>query len=225
MKGAAWRVRSRMTSGVVALVPLVVTIYILRALFALTAGILLPLIDPAVESWPWLLRAGLSLAILLVVIYVLGEVAANLLGRRLLTFGEEVLLRVPIVKVVYRASKQVVTAFQKPDSAAFKSVVLVEFPRRGTRAVGFLTSTFTLSDGAVWHSVFVPTTPNPTTGFLQYFPADEVTPTSLTVEEAFKMIMSLGVLTPERMGDLIAGGILPGVTSEARSSRSSPATP
>ncbi len=203
MKGAASRIRSRMTSGVVALVPLVVTIYILRALFGLTAGILLPLIDPAVESWPWFFRAGLSLAILLVVIYLLGEVATNLVGRRFLRIAEEVLLRVPIVKVIYRASKQVVTAFQKPDSAAFKSVVLVEFPRRGTRAVGFLTSSFTLADGAAWRAVFVPTTPNPTTGFLQYFPAAEVTPTSLTVEEAFKMIMSLGVLTPERMSEWI----------------------
>jgi len=192
-----------MTSGVVALVPLVVTVYILRALFRLTAGILLPLVDPAVADWPWLLRAGLSLAILLVVIYFLGELATNLVGRRVLQLGEELLLRVPFVKVIYRASKQVVTAFQKPDSAAFKSVVMVEFPRRGTRAIGFLTSTFTLADGAVWHSVFVPTTPNPTTGFLQYFPAEDVIPTSFSVEEAFKMVMSLGVLTPERMSELL----------------------
>jgi uncharacterized membrane protein len=205
MKRATWRIRSRMTSGVVALVPLVITVYVLRALFGLTAGILLPLIDPAVESWPWLLRAGLSLTVLLVGIYLLGELTNNLIGRRVLLLGEEILLRVPIVKVVYRASKQVVNAFQKPDSAAFKSVVLVEFPRKGMRAVGFLTNTFTLADGTVWHSVFVPTTPNPTTGFLQFLPAKDVTHTDLTVEDAFKMVMSLGVLTPERMGDVLEG--------------------
>ena len=204
MKGATWRIRSRMTSGVVALVPLVVTVYVLRALFGLTAGILLPFIDPAVASWPWFWRAALSLAVLLVGIYFLGELATNLVGRRVLQLGEEVLLRVPFVKVIYRASKQVVTAFQKPNSAAFKSGVLVEFPRRGIRAIGFLTSTLTLADGSLWHSVFVPTTPNPTTGFLQYFPTEEVTPTSFTVEEAFKMVMSLGVLTPERMSELLA---------------------
>ena len=205
MKRATWRIRSRMTSGVVALVPLVITVYVLRALFGLTAGILLPLINPAVEHWPWLLRAGLSLAVLLVGIYLLGEVAQNLVGRRILQLGEEILLRVPFVKVIYRASKQVVTAFQKPDSAAFKSVVLVEFPRKGLHAVGFLTNTFTQADGTVWHSVFVPTTPNPTTGFLQFLPTKDVTHTDLTVEDAFKMVMSLGVLTPERMGEVLRG--------------------
>ncbi|NJD17775.1 MAG: DUF502 domain-containing protein, partial [Gemmatimonadetes bacterium] len=157
MKRAAWRIRSRMTSGVVALVPLVITVYVLRALFGLTAGILLPFIDPAVEDWPWLLRAGLSLGLLLVGIYFLGEVAQNLVGRRVLQLGEEILLRLPFVKAIYKASKQVVTAFQRPDSAAVKSVVLVEFPRPGMRAVGFLTNTLTLPDGAVWHAVFVPT--------------------------------------------------------------------
>ncbi|MHB1192881.1 MAG: DUF502 domain-containing protein [Longimicrobiales bacterium] len=205
MKRAAWRIRSRMTSGVVALVPLVVTVYVLRALFGLTAGILLPLIDPAVEHWPWLLRAVLSLTVLLVGIYLLGELAHNLVGRRVLQLGEEILLRVPFVKVIYRASKQVVTAFQKPNSAAFKSVVLVEFPRKGLHSVGFLTNTFTQADGTVWHSVFVPTTPNPTTGFLEFLPAEDVIHTDLTVEDAFKLVMSLGVLTPERMGDLLAG--------------------
>jgi uncharacterized membrane protein len=208
MKRATWRIRSRMTSGVVALVPLVITVYVLRALFGLTAGILLPLINPAVEHWPWLLRAGLSLTVLLVGIYFLGELTQNLVGRRVLQLGEELLLRVPFVKVIYRASKQVVTAFQKPDSAAFKSVVLVEFPRKGMHAVGFLTNTFTQADGTVWHSVFVPTTPNPTTGFLQFLPAKDVTHTDLTVEDAFKMVMSLGVLTPERMGEVLEGTAL-----------------
>jgi uncharacterized membrane protein len=198
-----------MTSGVVAMVPLVVTLYVLRLLFGLTAGILLPFIDPAVEDWPLVLRAGLSLSLLLVAIYFLGELATNLVGRRVLAWGEQALLRVPIVKVVYRASKQVVTAFQRPNSKAFKSVVLVEFPRAGMRSVGFLTSTFQGADGSTWHSVFVPTTPNPTTGFLEMLPDHMVTHTSFTVEEAFKMVMSLGVLSPDHMGDLFA---LPGGT-------------
>lgn len=197
MKGVAWRLRSRMTSGVVALVPLAITVYVLRVLFGLTAGIFLPFIDPAVEDWPWLWRAGLSLAVLIAFIYFLGELATNLVGRRILQIGESALMRVPIVKVVYRASKQVVNAFQRPNSKAFKEVVFVEFPRPGTRAVGFLTSTFTGEDGGTWHTVFVPTTPNPTTGFLQFLPADQVTHTEFTVEEAFKMVMSLGVLQPD----------------------------
>jgi len=118
-----------MAQGFVAFVPVVVTILVLRFAFLATTGILLPFIDPAVADWPWLWRALLSLGVLLVVIYLLGEIAARTVGRRILGYGEAILLRVPFVKVVYRASKQVVEAFQRPSARAFKSVVFLEFPR------------------------------------------------------------------------------------------------
>jgi uncharacterized membrane protein len=189
-----------MAQGFVAFVPVVVTIFVLRFAFVATAGILLPFIDPAVADWPWLWRAALSLAVLLVVIYLLGEVAARTVGRRILGFGEAILLRVPFVKVIYRATKQVVEAFQRPTTRAFKSVVFLEFPRPGMRAVGFVTGTVVRPDGSVWKSVFVPTTPNPTTGFLQLASEGELEATDMTVEEGVKMIMSLGVLVPGRLG-------------------------
>jgi uncharacterized membrane protein len=189
-----------MAQGFVAFVPVVVTVVVLRFAFTSTAGILLPFIDPAVADWPWLWRALLSLGMLLLVIYVLGEIAARTVGRRLLGFGEAILLRVPFVKVVYRVSKQVVDAFQRPTARAFKSVVFLEFPRPGMHAVGFVTSTVVRPDGSRWKTVFVPTTPNPTTGFLQLVAEDELELTDMTVEEGVKMIMSLGVLVPERVG-------------------------
>lgn len=197
-----WRVRTRMASGLVALVPIVVTVFALRFLFSFTAGILLPVLDPAFEGWPWFWRASASLGVLLVVVYLLGEIAAHVVGRRILGLGEAVLLRVPFVKVVYRVSKQVVSAFQGTGVRAFQSVVFVQFPHPGMRAVGFVTSTITQADGSVWHTVFVPTTPNPTTGFLQVVPAADVVKTDFTVEEGVKMVMSLGVLVPTRMAML-----------------------
>lgn len=192
--------RTRMTQGMVVLVPVVVTILVLRFAFTVTAGILLPFVDPAVADWPWLWRALLSLGILFLGIYVLGEVAARTVGRRLLGVGDAILLRVPFVKVVYRASKQVVDAFQRPTARAFKSVVFLEFPRPGMRAVGFVTGTLVRPDGSRWKTVFVPTTPNPTTGFLQIVPETDLDATDMTVEEGVKMIMSLGVLVPDRVG-------------------------
>ena len=203
MSPAPWRLRGRMASGLAVLVPLVITVYVLKALFGFTAGILLPVIDPAVDEWPWVLRAALSTVVLLVGVYLLGELATHVVGRRLLGLGDALLLRVPLVKPIYKTSKQVVAALHGPNTTAFQSVVLIEFPRPGLRSVGFLTSTFNRKDGSVWHSVFVPTTPNPTTGFLQILPADQVTRTDFTVEEAFKMVMSLGALPPERMVDLL----------------------
>jgi uncharacterized membrane protein len=182
-RGTLRRFRTRLASGLLVLVPLVVTIVVLRFVFTTTASILLPFIDPAVEDWPWLWRAALSIGILVVSVYLLGELATNIAGRRLLEMGESVVLRVPFVKVIYSASKQVAAAFQGSHSKAFKSVVMVEFPRKDMHALGFLTSTFTRDDGSRLSSVFVPTTPNPTTGFLQVLPEKDVVRTGLTVEE------------------------------------------
>jgi uncharacterized membrane protein len=186
-----------MASGFVVLVPLVITVAVIRFLFVFTSGILLPVIDPAFADWPWLGRAALSLLILLVAIYILGALATNIVGRRVLSLGESVVLRLPFVKVVYSVSKQVVAAFQGRGSEAFKSVVLVEFPHPGTKAIGFVTARIKREDGSVWNTVFVPTTPNPTTGFLQLVPQERLEKTGYTVEEGIKMVMSLGVLVPE----------------------------
>jgi uncharacterized membrane protein len=149
-----------------------------------------------VATWSPGARAALSLAILLVVIYVLGAVARHVVGRRILGLGESLVLRLPFVKMVYSTSKQVVAAFQGQRRRAFKSVVFIEFPRPGMKAVGFVTGQVRLADGTAWETVFVPTTPNPTTGFLQLVPAGTAVQTGYTVEEGVKMIMSLGALTP-----------------------------
>jgi len=189
--------KTRMASGLVVLIPLVITIGIIRFLFEFTSGILLPFIDPALADWPVIARAALSFAILLLVVYVLGALATNIVGRRVLSLGERVVLKLPFVKVIYSVSKQIVAAFQGQGSQAFKSVVFVEFPQPGMRAIGFVTSHMTRPDGSKWNTVFVPTTPNPTTGFLQLVPEESVEQTGFTVEEGVKMVMSLGVLVPE----------------------------
>lgn len=191
------RFATRMASGVFALIPLAVTFVVLRWLFNLTAGILLPLIEPMVGEWPTFFRALLAVGILLVVVYILGEIAAHVVGRRVLAVGEAVVLRLPIVKVVYSISKQVVGAFQGQGTKAFKEVVYVDFPLPDHRSLGFVTSHFTKPDGSEWSTVFVPTTPNPTTGFLQIVERDRLEATDMTVEEGIKMVMSLGVLRPD----------------------------
>ncbi len=188
-----------MASGLVVLVPVVVTVLVLRLVLAATASILLPIIDPAFESWSPFLRAALSLVLLVMIVYILGEITTHVVGRRILGMGDAILLRVPFVKVVYSASKQVVTAFRRPSARAFKSVVFVDFPREGMRAVAFVTGKIVRPDEETWYTVFVPTTPNPTTGFLQVVRESEVVRTDFTVEEGIKMIMSLGVLVPDRL--------------------------
>lgn len=191
------RIRRRIASGVAALVPIVVTIAVLRFVFGLTSSILLPFLGPAVEAWHPLARAALSLGILVVLVYLLGELAANLVGRRILGMGESLVLRVPFVKVVYSASKQVAAAFERRQARPFKAVVFVEFPGPGLKAVGFVTGEIADDSGTVWSTIFVPTTPNPTTGFLQIVRNDDLVHTGYSVEDGIKMVMSLGVLMPQ----------------------------
>ena len=186
-----------MASGLLALIPIVVTVVVLRFVFNITAGALIPVLEPVVGHWPVAARAALSLGIFLGGIYLLGSLAMNVVGRKILSVVEDIVLKVPFVKVIYSASKQVVGAFQGRGSRAFKSVVYVDFPYKGMKAVGFVTSSFRRPDGTDWSTVFVPTTPNPTTGFLQLVPSAELERTTMNVEDGIKMVMSLGVLMPE----------------------------
>ncbi len=200
------RLRSRMASGIVAVVPIVVTVAVLRFLFTATSSVLLPVVSPAAEELPPWAHAALSFAILLGVIYVVGEVATNFIGRRVLGLVESLVLRVPFVKVIYSASKQVAAAFQGRKARAFKSVVYVDFPAPGMQAIGFVTGDMTDPNGTACHTVFVPTTPNPTTGFLQIVPTDKVVRTTYSVEDGIKMVMSLGVLVPQNTQRLTSSG-------------------
>jgi uncharacterized membrane protein len=188
--------KTKVVSGVLVLVPLAATFYLLRGMFNFVAGILLPVIDPAVEGWPPIWRDSLSVVVLLVLVYLVGLLAAHVAGRRVLTLMDGIFLRLPVVRTIYRATKQVADAFEGSNTKAFKSVVLIEFPRTGVRSLGFLTSRIESVDGRKWCMVFVPTTPNPTSGFLQAVPEDDLIQTKMTVEDAMKTIISLGVLVP-----------------------------
>jgi len=99
--------------------------------------------------------------------------------------------------MIYTATKQIIKTLSIPDRKSFKSVVLVEFPRPGFKPIGFLTGWIKTSDGREFCKVFIPTTPNPTTGFFELVPSGEVAETNLTIEETFKMIISGGIVSPD----------------------------
>ena len=205
-----------MASGLVVLIPLVITLAVIRFVFNFTSGILLPFLDPALATWPTAARAALSLAILLIIIYALGEIAAHVVGRRVLALGERLVLKLPFVKAIYSASKQVVATFQGKSSQAFKSVVLVEFPHPGMRSIGFVTSRVELEDGSIRNLVFVPTTPNPTTGFLQLVPPERLVDAGISVEDGIKLVMSLGVLTPEEWNPSVSPAVVESSSPQSR---------
>lgn len=191
-------IRSRMVSGVLVLIPLGFTFLVLRFLFQTTAGLLTPITESLFGPMPEVLQAVLSIAVLLVLVYGVGVVTAHVVGRRLLWLGGVVLRHIPIVRPIYSAARQVIDAFGAGERKSFRRVVFVEFPRPGVKALGFVTGTVVGPDGRQLQRVFLPAALMPTAGLLLLVPSEEVEETDLTVDEAMKMLISGGILTPGR---------------------------
>ena len=148
--------------------------------------------------WYWSLFA---LLLTLALICLVGIAARHYAGRKLIEFGENILLRVPLLNKIYLALKQINEAFATSKKSAFKTVVLVQFPRQGMYSIGFITSEQHEEVQAKTKErvvcVFVPTTPNPTTGFLILVPEHDVVKLEMSVADAIKFIISLGTVSPE----------------------------
>jgi uncharacterized membrane protein len=189
--------RARLISGILVLIPLGITLFILNILLASLTSFVRPLLSPFVGEIHKYAVTLIALGITTLIIYFTGLITNHLIGRRMIHLGERLLMKMPIIKSVYSASKQVVDTFSSSTKAAFKAVALVEFPRKGSLAIGFVTGSMTNPEGQLVYRVFIATTPNPTTGFLLFIPADEVQFTDISVEDAVKMIVSGGVLSPD----------------------------
>lgn len=153
------------------------------------------------DHLPTYLQWGISIFSVLLTIFILyaiGLFAANMVGRRVIDFFEWALDRVPLVKTVYRSSKQILTTFTGEQSQSFQRVALAPFPDKSMRCVCFVTNSFrdTVTDDELC-TIFIPTTPNPTTGYLQVIPRGELTEMPWSVEEGVRTIMSAGILTPQ----------------------------
>jgi len=191
---------SRMLTGVVFVVPVILTIWVLQLLYNLLDGPLRSLLNAVLRyTLRWELPSGVGLVLTLLALYVTGILATNMLGRRFLEFWESLLTRMPIVNSIYNAARQVVRTLSGPQEKSFQRVVLIEFPSKGLWTIAFQVGTIQMSDGREWVRVYVPTTPNPTSGYLQFLPKENVQFTSIPVDEALRMVVSGGILAPERL--------------------------
>lgn len=143
----------------------------------------------------------LGLIMTLLIVLAVGWFTTNFFGKRLFNLGEAIVGKIPFVRRIYKGSKQVVQSIAHADTTAFRKVVLIEFPRRGMLAIGFVTGE---SRGEVQQktydkvlNVFVPTMPNPTSGFLIFVPPEELTEISMTIEEGIKYVVSGGIVNTE----------------------------
>ncbi len=189
--------RKPMISGLLVVIPLAITVFVLKLLYDFTAGRISPFIRDHVYSIPDVASPLVACIFLFLLVYFAGMIAGVVAGRKTIRMVETLIARIPFVKSIYSASKQVVLslAFQR-RRAEPKTPVIVEFPHRGMRVIGFLLGRACFQDGRELLRVFIPTTPNITVGFLQLLPPEEVYECGLSIDEAVKMIVSGGILGP-----------------------------
>ncbi len=197
-------IRNKLLTGFLVILPIYVTIFVVKFLFRFIGAKLLPIVNRLVKHDlqlpdtvvnPLLITVGIFLTFALV--YFTGLFASNFLGRWIIKLYERIIHSTPVVKSIYSSSKQVASTFSASTSSSFKRVAIVEYPRPGMSVIGFVTGSMTNKRGTSLTSVFIPTTPNPTSGFLVYVKKEDVMDTNMTIEKAIKLVISGGILVPE----------------------------
>lgn len=206
-------VQSRFLTGIITVVPAIVTLWALRLFIDLIDWLLADRIRPFVNDlfmilgWPterWLVGIvtfTISVALTLGLIVVIGTVSKNFLGKRMIRLGERIVEAIPILRLFYVTPKEVLRILMNSQSASTKRMVMIEFPRPGIWALAYATAEMVhQNDGQRYVTVFMPTTPNPTTGFLMLLPVEQVRDYNLTTEASVRMIISGGILSPDKFG-------------------------
>ena len=201
------RLRRLFLTGLLTLLPIWLTWVVVKFVFVLLSGIGRPLVEPALNglaagapsrAWlaqPWVM-AALALLATIAVILLVGWLARRVVGQRLIGWFEALVARVPLANTVYGSARQLLDILQKqPDGA--QRVVLIDFPHKEMKSVGFVTRVLREhGTGRELAAVYVPTTPNPTSGYLEIVPVERITPTDWSVDEAMRFIISGGAVSP-----------------------------
>ena len=202
-RGIAKRLRDYFLTGVVVSAPIGITIYLTWALISFVDETIKPLIPERYnpESYFSLSFPGLGLLIMVVLLTLLGALTANFFGRTLLGYGERVVARMPVVRNIYKALKQIFETVATQSAGSFRQAGLIEYPRKGIWSICFITANTNGEVQGRSHedlaSVFVPTTPNPTSGFLLFLPRKDIIILDMSVEEAAKLVISAGMVVPD----------------------------
>ena len=210
----ARKVRNYLIGGMLIWIPIMITVWVVRFLSGILDSSLL-LLPPSwrPEAVFGTYVPGVGIVLSLVLLFVTGVVVKNLFGGQIVAGLESLVRRIPVVGSVYGGAKTFSETVLTDKGKSFKQVVMVEFPRKGVFSIGFITS-HELEEAQAKTAqevtcVFVPTTPNPTTGFLVLIPKDEVVNMDMTVDEAFKMLLTLGVVVPTWKNKPVDGRLAP----------------
>lgn len=211
-------IRRRLLRGVVLVLPLLVTIWLLGLLFDVINRNVTPSVHGVLE-WVgipglerWFAKLGIPIIGILLtvgVVYLIGLLGGHIAGRRLLLMVESWILRIPLVKGIYGSARQLLDAFTLTGSRTFTKVVIIEYPRRGLWTMGFVTNevehliTAGAGESVNVVPVFLPTTPNPTSGWMVLVPTQDLYVVDLSIEAGIKLIVSGGIVSPRDLGSLV----------------------
>lgn len=189
MKRFFKKLGSLFLAGLLVLVPIGLIILVLVWLFNWIDGIL----GPAILNIWGVYYTGIGFGVIIILIFIAGLVVSNFLGKKILAGIETYILhKIPVIGYLYKVIKQVIESLSKTSKNGYLRVVFVEFPRKGMKSIGFVTNEITNQNGEKEYNVFIPTSPNPTSGFLEIVKEDEIIPTDLSINEAIKLVVSAG---------------------------------
>jgi uncharacterized membrane protein len=181
--------------GLVIIVPVVITIWVLNMFFSAIDGIISPIFDQVLGRH----IPGLGFISMVVIIFIVGTISRNLIGRAVLKFFEQILFTIPFARSIYGAMKDVFGAFQIGGKGrSFRQVILIEYPRQGLYTIGFVTNEITMESNGTSSdlvSAYIPNPPNPTSGIMVLVPRKDVRVLDMTVENGLKMVLSGGIVT------------------------------
>lgn len=195
------KLRNIFITGLLVTLPIMVTYFFIRVLFRMIDSLLGPAVNKALSAAGLhFIMPGIGFILTILIIFGVGLASTNVIGKKLFGRFEKFLDGIPFVKSIYSGAKQVVHTIATANKSAFSRVVLIEFPRKGLYTIGFVTSETYGEIQEVTRedviNVFIPTVPNPTTGFFIMIPKREITPLNMSIEDGIKLIMSGGIVVP-----------------------------
>jgi uncharacterized membrane protein len=207
IKKALRHLRTKIFAGILVLLPIGITFLVLKFIFNTLDSILGPMIPRiSVSLFERMVNLpGLGIIAFFLLLYLIGVVTTNVLGRRLVQWADRLFINIPIVKNIYLSSKQLADAFSATKKGSFRQAVFVEFPQPGNYVLGFVTNELKDLENGTKVTVFIPTGFVPPAGHLLFVPKEKVLPSQFTIEEAIKTIMSVGMVIPSTVSIPLPG--------------------
>ena len=202
--------RASFLTGIVVIAPVALTVWLVWAVIGWIDSVVLPLVPYTFqpEKYIGINLRGVGVIIFLIFTVIVGWIAKGLIGKSLINFAESLVDRMPVVRSIYSGVKQIAETVFAQSERSFEKACLIQYPRKGIWAIGFISTTAKgeiarrAETGGALMSIFLPTTPNPTSGFLLFLPKEDVIELDMSVEEAAKLVISAGLVYPGQNGDV-----------------------